>query len=93
MHQVRVENVFIRSKCNEGCSWCIYVIVVTCADSMIHWCRKRGGGGGGGGVHGGHVPPNYVSVCPPTFWHLPTPLIYEILYIFADVVFKQPSLY
>ena len=21
------------------------------------------------------MPPNYVSVCPPTFWHLPTPLL------------------
>ena len=25
---------FIRSKCNEGCDWCIYVRVVTCADTL-----------------------------------------------------------
>ena len=66
--QVRVENVFIRSKCNEGCSWCIYVIVVTCTDIMIHWCRK-----GGGGARGACAPKLRVCV-PPTFWHLPTPL-------------------
>ena len=24
----------IRSKCNEGCDWCIYVTVVTCADTL-----------------------------------------------------------
>ena len=24
----------LRSKCNEGCVWCIYVTVVTCADTM-----------------------------------------------------------
>ena len=27
---------FIRSKCNEACDWCIYVTVVTCADTMRH---------------------------------------------------------
>ena len=25
---------FIRSKCNEDCDWCIYVTVVTCADTL-----------------------------------------------------------
>ena len=25
---------FIRSKCNEGCDWCIYVTVVTWADTL-----------------------------------------------------------
>ena len=25
---------FIRSKCDEGCDWCIYVTVVTCADTL-----------------------------------------------------------
>ena len=25
---------FLRSKCNEGCDWCIYVTVITCADIM-----------------------------------------------------------
>ena len=25
---------FLRSKCNEGCYWCIYVTVVTCAYIM-----------------------------------------------------------
>ena len=24
----------LRSKCNEGCHWCIYVTVVTCADTL-----------------------------------------------------------
>ena len=24
----------IRSKCNEACDWCIYVTVVTCADTL-----------------------------------------------------------
>ena len=24
----------IRSKCDEGCDWCIYVTVVTCADTL-----------------------------------------------------------
>ena len=28
---------FIRSKCNEGCDWCIYVtVVVTCVDTMTY---------------------------------------------------------
>ena len=27
---------FIRSKCNEGCNWCIYLTEVTCADTMTH---------------------------------------------------------
>ena len=27
---------FIRSKCNEGCDRCIYVTVVTCADTYIY---------------------------------------------------------
>ena len=27
---------FRRSKCNEGCDWCIYVTVVSCADTMIY---------------------------------------------------------
>ena len=25
---------FIRSECNEGCDWCIYVTVVTCVDTL-----------------------------------------------------------
>ena len=25
---------FIRSKCDKGCDWCIYVTVVTCADTL-----------------------------------------------------------
>ena len=24
----------LRSECNEGCDWCIYVTVVTCADTL-----------------------------------------------------------
>ena len=30
----RCSVIFIRSKCNEGCDWCIYVTVVTCADTL-----------------------------------------------------------
>ena len=26
----------LRSKSNEGCDWCIYVTVVTCADTMTY---------------------------------------------------------
>ena len=26
--------MFLRSECNEGCDWCIYVTVVTCADTL-----------------------------------------------------------
>ena len=26
--------ISITSKCNEGCDWCIYVTVVTCADTL-----------------------------------------------------------
>ena len=27
---------FIRSKCNKGCDWCIYVTVVTCANTTTY---------------------------------------------------------
>ena len=30
----RSELEFIRSECDEGCDWCIYVTVVTCADTL-----------------------------------------------------------
>ena len=34
---------FIRSECDKGCDWCIYVTVVTCADSLTSTlCRKEG---------------------------------------------------
>ena len=26
----------LRSKCNEGCDWCLYVILVTFADTMTY---------------------------------------------------------
>ena len=30
---------FIRSECDEGCDWCIYVTVVTCADTLTFTLR------------------------------------------------------
>ena len=27
---------YLRSKCNEGCDWCIYLTVVTCTDTMTY---------------------------------------------------------
>ena len=35
-HSSRCTVTFLRSKCNEGCDSCIYVTVVTCADTMIY---------------------------------------------------------
>ena len=37
---------FIRSECNEGCDWCIYVTVVTCAYTLTSTLCRVGGGGG-----------------------------------------------
>ena len=33
--EFEVHRQFIWSKCDEGCDWCIYVTVVTCADTLI----------------------------------------------------------
>ena len=30
----RSEFKLIKSECDEGCDWCIYVTVVTCADTL-----------------------------------------------------------
>ena len=39
LHQIKCQSwrctvKFIRSKCDEGCDWCIHVTVVTCADTL-----------------------------------------------------------
>ena len=33
-HSSRCTVKLLRSECNEGCDWCIYVTVVTCADTL-----------------------------------------------------------
>ena len=34
-NQVIVRSEFeVHCECNEGCDWCIYVTVVTCADTL-----------------------------------------------------------
>ena len=32
--EFEVHRKILRSECNEGCDWCIYVRVVTCADTL-----------------------------------------------------------
>ena len=32
--EFEVYREILRSECNEGCDWCIYVTVVTCADTL-----------------------------------------------------------
>ena len=36
LYELLVQYKMSRSKCNEDCDWCIYVTVVTCADTMTY---------------------------------------------------------